>query len=125
MKLDEFMAALSESEHEWVVSADGHGAIRDERALCPICSLAADRGWVVPGSDDDDDNEVALPNEDWLVAAESIGLSAGLAGMVANAADHGVYVPGVARFNALTPGTPSAIVRVRLEKALKTKAPGA
>ena len=111
MKLDEFMAALSESEHEWVVHGDGE--IRDERTLCPICSLAADRGWVVPGR----------ANAFYRDAAESIGLSDGLAGLVASAADHRVSLSGGAE--SLPPGFPSAIVRVRLEKALEPKASGA
>ena len=41
MTFDEFMDAVAELGRKW----RDDGALRDEDDLCPICSLAFDRGW--------------------------------------------------------------------------------
>ena len=95
MTLDEFKDALTEAGHQWRLIDDltlSRGRrryrIRDERGLCPICSLALDRGWApLLERGTTTPTTPTRINSDWDLAAAFLGLETSDASAVLDVAD--------------------------------------
>ena len=93
MTLDEFKAALTEAGHQWDVDyltvSESRFRVRDERGLCPICSLATDRGWVPPVAAYYGKITASRINSEWDHAGGFLGLEVWDATTVVEVADGG------------------------------------
>ena len=84
MTLDEFMDELEAgSKRRWAIGPL-RGRLRDDRGLCPICSLAKDRGWETDWA--------GGANDIWDEAAEHLGLDYDDAQTVVDVADADFYM---------------------------------
>ena len=89
MTLDEFKAALTEAGHEWGTDTVEPAHIRDERGLCPLCSLATDQGW--DWTEEANEENGWDVNSYWDAAAGYLGIGLSKANVIVVAADYPVH----------------------------------